>query len=226
MQQIRSAVLEQIRLATYGVEAHVEAIQTSTGMKDKMAQHWIEILITRARSLRAAQPGACPDTISTELLAWLGTQTDQPYNPLLDVECMLFMFTCYASADYLEHHTVLDPSQDILVEILHTILLGLEKYTWYDLHSKWTSQQQDLFAVRLQGTNTNGLKIPPIRAAYMLQYRNNLIGKHFKTIMQTAIFHILDLVSPELFTLVRAMGELGPVLWASSIDNMDEYLVC
>lgn len=97
---------------------------------------------------------------------------------------------------------------------------------WYDLHSKWSSQQQDLFAVRLQGTNTDGLKIPAIQAAYMLQYRNNLIGKHFKMFMQTAVFHIQDLVSPELFSLVRAMGELGPVLWASMIDDMDEYLVC
>jgi hypothetical protein len=59
----------------------------------------------------------------------------------------------------------------------------------------------------------------------MMQYRNNLIGKHFKTLMQTSIFHIQDLVSHEQFVLIRTLGELAPVLWASSIDNMEPYLV-
>jgi hypothetical protein len=59
----------------------------------------------------------------------------------------------------------------------------------------------------------------------MMQYRNGLIGKHFKTLMQTAIFHIHDMVSEDSMTLIRVLGELGPVLWASSIDNMDVYLV-
>lgn len=81
-------MIEQIRLSTYGVEARVEALQTSTGVKDKIAQYWIEILIGRARNLRTAQPDSCANKISEDLLAWLGTQTKQPYNPLLDVECM------------------------------------------------------------------------------------------------------------------------------------------
>lgn len=112
-----------------------------------------------------------------------------------------------------------------MVEILHTVLLGVDKYAWYDLHSNWNSAQQDLFTVRLQSTNMGGLNIPPIRAAYMMQYRNNLIGKHFKTLMQTCVFHIQDLVSDKQFVLIRALGELAPVLWASSIDVMDQYLV-
>ena len=69
--------------------------------------------------------------------------------------------------------------------------------------------QQDIFTVRLQSTNLNGLRVPPIRAAYMMQYRNGLIGKHFKTLMQTMIFHIKDIVTPDQFALVRALGELG-----------------
>ncbi|KAF8804946.1 hypothetical protein BYT27DRAFT_7105748, partial [Phlegmacium glaucopus] len=204
--QIRACVLEQIRLATLGVESHVSSLQTSTGVKDKIAQHWIDILISNSRAMQAAEPEKCKNIISDELLAWLGTQTELPYNPLLNVE-------------------FLDPSQDTLVEILHTILLGIEKYAWYELHSNWSTHQQDLFTVRLQATNTDALNIPPIRAAYIMQYRNGLIGKHFKTLMQTSIFHIHDLVSPEQFKMVQAIGELGPVLWASSIDNMDLYLV-
>ncbi|KAJ6628099.1 hypothetical protein B0H10DRAFT_1940657 [Mycena sp. CBHHK59/15] len=111
-----------------------------------------------------------------------------------------------------------------MVEILHTILLGHTKYVWYELHHNWTPAQQELFTVRLQSTNLDGLRVPPIRAAYMMQYRNSLIGKHFKTLMQTMIFHVQDIVMPDQFALVRALGQLGPVLWFPVIDNMMTYL--
>ncbi|KAJ7108898.1 hypothetical protein C8R43DRAFT_1139825 [Mycena crocata] len=205
VQEIRSCVLSQLRLATYGVAAPVIALQTATGTKDKIAQHWIDILIPKAREMHTETPSRSVDDISNALLAWLNEQTDQPYNPLLDLPFF-------------------DPSQDTLVEILHTILLGDAKYTWYELHHNWTPAQQDLFTVRLQSTNLDGLRVPPIRAAYMMQYRNRLIGKHFKTLMQTMIFHIEDIVTPDQFTLVRALGELGALLWISVIDDMDEYL--
>ena len=123
-------------------------------------------------------------------------------------------------------HLVFDPSQDTLVEILHTILLGHTKYVWYELHHNWTPAQQETFTVRLQSTNLDGLRVPPIRAAYMMQYRNGLIGKHFKTLMQTMLFHVQDIVTPDQFTLVRALGQLGPVLWIPVIDDMKTYLVC
>lgn len=80
--------------------------------------------------------------------------------------------------------------------------------------------------VRLQSTDIDGLTVPPIRASYLMQYRNGLIGKHFKTLMQTLIFHIHDLVTPEQFTLVKAIGSLGSLLWVSEIDNMKAYIVC
>ncbi|KAJ7467958.1 hypothetical protein FB451DRAFT_1020806 [Mycena latifolia] len=203
--EIRDCVLAQISLATYGVAARVEALQTGSGTKDKIAQHWIEILIQKAREMQTETPGRSHDDISTELLMWLRTQTDQPFNPLLDLPYF-------------------DPSQDTLVEILHTILLGDAKYTWYELHHNWTAAQQNVFTVRLQSTNIDGLRVPPIRAAYMMQYRNGLIGKHFKTLMQTMIFHIHDLVTLDQFVLVRALGEIGPILWMPVISNMEDYL--
>ncbi|KAJ7901474.1 hypothetical protein B0H13DRAFT_2336055 [Mycena leptocephala] len=57
-----------------------------------------------------------------------------------------------------------------------------------------------------------------------MQYRNGLIGKHLKSLMQTMIFHVHDLVTPDQFALVRALGELGPILWMPVIENMEEYL--
>jgi hypothetical protein len=78
-------------LATYRVASHVDALQTSTGTKDKIAQHWIDILIEKSREMQASTPGRSVDEISNELLVWLAKETDQPYNPLLDLPCA-FLF--------------------------------------------------------------------------------------------------------------------------------------
>jgi hypothetical protein len=108
---------------------------------------------------------------------------------------------------------------------LHTILLGIVKYLWHNLHTSWNETQQNLFVIRLQSTDIDGLSVPPIRASYMMQYRNGLIGKHFKTLMQTMIFHVHDIVSPDQFTLIKAVGSLGALLWIPEIENMGSYLV-
>src|SRR5277367_6339414 len=121
--------------------------------------------------------------------------------------------------------TGLDPSQDTPVEILHTILLSIVKYVWHNLHMSWTEADQHLFVICLQSTNIDDLSIPPIRAPYMMQYWNGLIGKHFKTLMQTTIFHLHGLVTLEQFTLVKAIGFLGALLWIPEIEDMESYLV-
>ena len=60
----------------------------------------------------------------------------------------------------------------------------------------------------------------------MMQYRNGLIGKHFKTLIQTEVFHVHGIVSPHQFTLTKAIGSLGALLWIPEIEDMDSYLVC
>ncbi|EKM58809.1 uncharacterized protein PHACADRAFT_205059 [Phanerochaete carnosa HHB-10118-sp] len=92
-----------------------------------------------------------------------------------------------------------DLTKDMPIKILHTILLGL-------------------------ATDVNGLSIPAIRAGYILQYANSLIGRQLKTIAQTIVFHVRDLVLPLYFQLWVAVGELSALLWHSEIHNMDKYL--
>ncbi|KAJ6480443.1 hypothetical protein C8R45DRAFT_1054393 [Mycena sanguinolenta] len=204
--ETKQTLEDQINLAMYGVEAPITRLQTATGVKDKVAQYWIDILLKKSREIKANSPGRTAESIKHELEIWLSQQPGDKVNPLLDI-------------------SGLDPNRDTPVEILHTILLGIIKYVWYMLHSGWTEDQRNLFVIRLQSTDIDGLTIPPIRAAYMMQYRNGLIGKHFKTLMQTMIFHVHDLVSPELFALVKAVSHLGAALWVHEIDDMAQYTV-
>ncbi|KAJ7266270.1 hypothetical protein C8J57DRAFT_1069087 [Mycena rebaudengoi] len=202
--ETKQTLEEQIRLAMYGVEAPILRLQTATGVKDKVAQHWINILLEKAKQLKSDSPGRTAMSIAEELEEWLKEQPGDKVNPLLDI-------------------AGLDPNRDTPVELLHTILLGIIKYVWHILHTTWTEAQQNLFVIRLQSTDIDGLTIPAIRAAYMMQYKNGLIGKHFKTLMQTMVFHMHDIVSPEVFTLVKAVCALGSVLWVHEIDNMKQY---
>ncbi|KAJ7618023.1 hypothetical protein FB45DRAFT_1103391 [Roridomyces roridus] len=205
-EEIRQNLHIQLKLATQGNAKAVGERQRSTGTKDKITQYWVEQLISKARTMKAENPRRTVDEIAAELSEWLQQQPGDKMNPLLDI-------------------AGLDPSQDTPVELLHTILLGVIKYIWHHMNtSQWSDSDRHLLAIRLQSTDLSGLTVPPIRAGYMIQYKNNLIGKHFKTLMQTLTFHVHQISTPEQFALIKAAGDLGSRLWVPEIDDMDEYL--
>lgn len=111
------------------------------------------------------------------------------------------------------------------MEILHIILLGIIKYVWHALHTAISDTNRNLFVTRLQSTDIRGLSIPVIRASYISQYRKSLVGKHFKTLMQTMAFHAHGIVSDGHFELIKAAGRLGALIYYHEIPNLQEYLV-
>ena len=122
----------------------------------------------------------------------------------------------------------LDPHQDSPVEALHTISLGQFRYVWFSTSSKWNDEKARKFAAWLSGSNIEGLPGVPrgVEAHYLVQYNNNLVGKHFKWISQLAVFSLhwggCDLI---MFDLWKATGELGALVWFTKILDMDQYTV-
>ncbi|KIJ29484.1 hypothetical protein M422DRAFT_61815 [Sphaerobolus stellatus SS14] len=147
------------------------------------------------------------EQIEKELQEWLQKQTET-MNPLLSV-------------------TGLDPTQDTPTEPLHTILLGIIKYIWANTCSTIAKSMTGLSTLQAHLTlvNTDGLGIPPLRAAYLVQYQGGLIGQQFKAIKQTMIFCIHDLVPPENLAVWRAAGKVQALLWFPEIDDVEAYLV-
>ncbi|KAF9541558.1 hypothetical protein CPC08DRAFT_803425 [Agrocybe pediades] len=204
-EKTRACLEKQLLAACTGVQSKVTEIQTATGVKDKITEYWIEKLIARAREEKSKNPGKSVQTITDELQQWLNDQPGDKYNPLLSIEG-------------------LDPTQHTPVEILHTILLGIMKYVWFFINKDWSDEDRAIFAIRLQSTDLDGLTVPPLQAAYMIQYRNNLIGKHFKTLMQTMAFQVHNIVNPRQLEVIKSVSALGSMLWMHEIDDMDQYL--
>ena len=99
------------------------------------------------------------------------------------------------------------------------------KYIWHHTNTPWDAKSEQLFAVRLQASDVSGLTTPAPRANYLVQYKNSLIGKHFKILGQLAVFHLHGLCPDLVFDMWKAAGELGALIWFPEIRNLEEYLV-
>ncbi|KAJ7033584.1 hypothetical protein C8F04DRAFT_1395981 [Mycena alexandri] len=197
---------KQVELACYGVEAAIKARQTDSGVKDAYTSYWIKDLIRRAQELKKGDPTLASAEIVKELMDWVKANESTIYNPFLGMKGF-------------------DVSKDTPIEILHTILLGIVKYAWHPTHTGWNLPKKTTYTLRLEATNTVGLSIPPIRASYIMQFANSLIGRQFKQVAQTCVFHMYDLTDGLQFAAWKAMGELLPLLWYPEINNLDQYLV-
>ncbi|PPQ75136.1 hypothetical protein CVT24_010098, partial [Panaeolus cyanescens] len=199
-------VKEQVYAACTGVAATVEKLQATTGVKDAYTQHWVDNLIARARDLKKANPQWTSTDVQNHLKSWVDDNEAIIFNPFLTLEGF-------------------DAAQDTPVEILHTILLGVVKYVWHGSFTTWNAAHKALYSSRLQATNSFGLgENRVIRAKYITQYANSLIGRQLKILAQVNTFHVYDLVSENQFLLTKAIGELSALLWYPEIRNMDQYL--
>lgn len=76
-----------MRLACQGVRAPIEALQTSTGVKDIITQYWIEDLLARYRKLK--EEGLPLPEIRTRLENWVEENKSRIYNEHLTTRGMM-----------------------------------------------------------------------------------------------------------------------------------------
>ncbi|KAJ7831753.1 hypothetical protein B0H14DRAFT_2592432 [Mycena olivaceomarginata] len=203
-------IKEQIRAACLGVATAVEQLQTDSGVKDKIAVRWMELLLEKSRAVqkervynrdtrnprlndpkikgepRAEIKQAILDAIQEELYTWVIMQPAERYEKLDQEtpfeECANTVVGDNPDLRPGDHYNVLlrlrglDSHRDSPCEILHTILLGEDKYVWHETTKAWNDEQDD------------------------------------------------KLCSPELFELWKANGVLGALLWFPEIKDMDQYL--
>ncbi|KAJ7730034.1 hypothetical protein B0H14DRAFT_2999260 [Mycena olivaceomarginata] len=202
-EQILEELEKQVRLACCGVAKPVQNCQKATGVKDVYTQFWIDQLLSRFKEMRKDKARSADD-IKKELIQWTIDNRNKIYSPFLTMKGF-------------------DPAKDTPIEILHTILLGVVKYVWHITHTAWSPEQKQKYAICLQATNVDGLSIHAIRSSYIMQYARSLIGRQFKTLVQTNIFHIQSLVGDMKFKAWKAVGELSALLWVPEIRNLVEY---
>ncbi|KAJ6508188.1 hypothetical protein C8R45DRAFT_815921 [Mycena sanguinolenta] len=242
-------IKEQILAACLGVATTVENLQTESGVKDKIAVHWIELLLDRARKiqqervynretrdLRLNDPKVKNEArqlvkqgiinqIQEKLFDWVIMQPPERYEKLDEQTRINLELRPGDHYNVLLRLRGLDPHRDSPCEILHTVLLGQDKYVWHETTKVWNDEQGAIFAARLQSAFIDGLNIPPLRAQHMVQYKKSLIGKHYKALQQVGIFQLdAQLCSPALFELWKANGVLGALIWFSVVKDMEQYL--
>ncbi|KAI8995712.1 hypothetical protein BD414DRAFT_513439 [Trametes punicea] len=244
-----SHIREQLLAACLGVQETIESLQTKTGIKDKIAQHWIDILIPMARDMqqsrlhnvltkdsrlrevhlrqddRKAIREEIKKEIQTELFSWLVRQPAHAFAALPALSPLR------ADVRPGDHYNVLlvvsgiDVHQDTPCELLHTYLLGVDKYAWHKTNTEWDKKSEELFSMRLRASSIDGLTLTSVLGDYITRYPNSLLGKHFKVIQQLAVFQLYDGVCPPIiFDLWKAIGELGAMLWVHKIQSLDAYI--
>ncbi|KAF7347997.1 hypothetical protein MSAN_01751800 [Mycena sanguinolenta] len=199
-----SELKKQVELACGGVAKRVQELQTQSGVKDVYTQYWIDQILARAAEMRRENADASEASIKSELIQWTCENQEKLYSPFLTLKGF-------------------DPAADTPVELLHTILLGAVKYIWHITHTPWSVEKKKTYSMRLQATETEGLSIHAIRANYIMQYAGSLIGRQFKTITQSAVFHVHDLATEDQFIAWKAVGELSALLWVPEIQDMAQY---
>ncbi|KAJ6609432.1 hypothetical protein B0H10DRAFT_2166322 [Mycena sp. CBHHK59/15] len=206
---------------------------SQSGVKDKISQYWIQRLHEKAKSehhTHLTEPATRDVRLKGTALkgdAWKAVKEEIKHWIQLELWALLLRQPDDNFASLALNDGV-DPHRATPIEILHSYLLGNDKYVWHDTTKQWGNQKQNLFAAQLSASSIDSHSIPPPQPHYVVKYKNSLIGKHFKMLQQLRVFYVHGLCppppSPLLFDLGKETGDLRALLWFPEIKNMDVYL--
>lgn len=87
---MREQIQIQLDTAAEGVKKSVADLQTATGVKDKVAQFWIDKILAMFSAKKKENPQRSSEDIANELHDWLHDQPGNKMNSLLDIAGELF----------------------------------------------------------------------------------------------------------------------------------------
>jgi hypothetical protein len=193
-----------VDLACQNKGSAISALQTETGVKCAYTQVFIDMILARHAEL--IESGSTASSACAELRQWVIEHDEEIYNPLLSIPGF-------------------DPTQDTPLEPLHVILLGIVRYGWFMSTKDMTDAQLESFIMDLEALSTDGLSIPPLRAAYLIRYRASLIGRQYKQLVPTVPLCIGKYVDGRHLVLWKAISVLCALLWYPEIKDLDDYMV-
>ncbi|KAG1735638.1 uncharacterized protein EDB91DRAFT_1250472 [Suillus paluster] len=196
-------------------EIHAQfASALCSGVKDTRTAYILDMVVELGKKLRKrgagiqAKPECEVKAILEKQLGDLlqGSMIEGAINPLLGVEGF-------------------NVHQDTPTEILHMVLLGVIKYFWgQSVYLLEKAKLLDVFQMRLDSIEKDGLNAPCLDAEYICHYKGGLIGKHFKSLAQVMPFLIQDLLPRTVLDGWTSIGELVVYVWHTEIDDTDLYL--
>jgi hypothetical protein len=118
--------------------------------------------------------------------------------------------------------------QDSLVEILHTILLGIIKYWWRHTIDKIKTnpKKKQTLARLLSGLSTDGLGFSRLPGTDMVKRAGSLYGTDFRKIAQLMPFVVKNFSDEDEFRSWQAASHMAALAFRTSITDLPVYLVC
>ncbi|KAH9810698.1 hypothetical protein DFH28DRAFT_1131780 [Melampsora americana] len=181
----------------------VEDLGRQYGLRDTLNDHFIELVQTAHVKLTDAQVHALSAKLDLE---W----GNRLFNPMLRLEGF-------------------NGHLDTPVEILHVVLLGVVKYLYRDTMKaikpgKTGAIKYNDMSARWCSFNYKGLNIPPILPHTLIQFFQSLVGKEFRTVLQTVPFVLYEHVNADVRHLWTALCLLGSYVFQTEISSVDIYM--
>jgi len=158
-------------------------------IKDAFTQHWIEELLDRARDLKKRYPQRTSADIQMELMNWVTrTRIMSIIHFWLGRYLNLVITFLWTELKSISWQALMRSrySSGILTRFFSSGQISL---AWNHTSGP---KIKEVYAKRLQATNTMGLSIHAIRSSYIMQYANSLIAANWRRCPVT--FHVYDLV--------------------------------
>jgi hypothetical protein len=117
-----------------------------------------------------------------------------------------------------------DGAEDVPVEVLHVVLLGVVKYLVREFMSKLKPAELSQLEARWRAFNIDGLNMPPLQAKYMVTHYKSFVGKEFCIVLQAAPFVFFPFMTQEKKDTWLALCKMSQLVFMTHIRDMDEYL--